>query len=310
MMGVSPLWAPANISDEKAVVFATFRGKGLAFPGGPQMLAPFVDWRFARRPAYKLACQSYLRCAIQRTTLSISSDKATVFPGLPGCERLSAESLAWVNDMLPQGILRIGQKLKLPTQAWLDANKARHEQAMRAAFYVAMGGELPIPSSAADKGPQVDLMKLPSIEEQITSNLKTFPGNGYLFVANDLLLRGHRAMGELQFGTAAERSQSVQAAAGGDDRRETDQGGHFIAVRFNGPAEWYNHFAQDANFNNSAFRKLENEWDRKGTAGHEVIVDISAHYRGLSRRPYELEVRWEIDGQPSVKTFPNEAGVK
>lgn len=221
---------------------------------------------------------------------------------------LSPASLALINGISVEGVLRVGQKLKVPTQVWLDFNKERHNRALRAAYYVAMGGNLPIPSSPGDKSPQVDLTKLPSIEEQIASSLKTFSANGYTFVANDLLGRSHRATGKLQFGVTAARSPSVQASAGGEDRRATDHGGHFIAVRFNGPAKWYNHFAQDADFNNRAYRKLENEWDRKGKTGQDISVDIYAHYRERSRRPYEIEVRWKVDDKSFRQKFPNEAG--
>lgn len=83
-----------------------------------------------------------------------------------------------------------------------------------------------------------------------------------------------------------------------------------IGSRFNGPREWFNHFAQDANFNNGAFKKLEIGWDKLGKAGHEVFVDITAHRKGQSKRPHELEVKWTVDGQPFRRKFPNEAGSK
>lgn len=88
----------------------------------------------------------------------------------------------------------------------------------------------------------------------------TFNRNGYDF-AVDAHARTRRVSGELRLQEHA-RSRSAQRNAGKPDRRLTDEGGHFIAARFNGPRDWFNHFAQDRNFNRSAYQSLENEWAR------------------------------------------------
>ncbi|WP_419827366.1 DNA/RNA non-specific endonuclease [Sphingomonas sp.] len=54
-----------------------------------------------------------------------------------------------------------------------------------------------------------------------------------------------------------QRSRNAQATAGGGNRLATDDGGHYVAVRFNGPTDTFNHFAQDANFNRGGYRLLE-----------------------------------------------------
>jgi hypothetical protein len=108
----------------------------------------------------------------------------------------------------------------------------------------------------------------------------------------------------------AARSRRNQREAGGADRRETDDGGHYIAARFNGPSDVFNHFAQDANFNRGAYRVMENSWAANVRAGHRVSVDIVPHYDGLSRRPDRIAVTWFIDGNKHLHTFANESGSK
>lgn len=84
-------------------------------------------------------------------------------------------------------------------------------------------------------------------------------------------------------------------------------GGHYIAARFNGPSDSFNHFAQDASFNRGAYRVMEDQWARELRAGHKVFVDIEPLYHGTSKRPYQINVNWEIDGERTSQKFPNEA---
>lgn len=127
--------------------------------------------------------------------------------------------------------------------------------------------------------------------------------NGYQFNV-DTSDRTTRVNGNLTLENAA-RSRASQNQAGGTDRRETDDGGHFVAARFNGPGESFNHFAQDASFNRGAYRTLENGWAKDLRAGKDVSVDITAHYPGMSRRPDSLIVNWSVDGQQRSRRFKN-----
>jgi hypothetical protein len=102
------------------------------------------------------------------------------------------------------------------------------------------------------------------------------------------------------------RSRSAQARAGRPDRRSSDDGGHYIARRFNGPTEAFNHFAQDANFNRGAYRALEDEWARAIRAGRSVMVRIVPGYEGSSRRPSLINVWFWVDGKRKSLRFPNE----
>jgi hypothetical protein len=101
------------------------------------------------------------------------------------------------------------------------------------------------------------------------------------------------------------RSRTAQSNAGKPDRLESDHGGHFIAREFGGPEIRYNHFAQNARFNSSDYRTLENEWKRELKAGRRVSVDIHARYSGSSMRPYEITVQFKIKGKLRERLFPN-----
>jgi hypothetical protein len=112
--------------------------------------------------------------------------------------------------------------------------------------------------------------------------------------------------GTLELNEAPVRSRTAQRQAGRPDRRVTDDGGHYIAPRFNGPTEAFNHFAQDRNFNRGAYRKLEDQWASALRAGKRVDVRIVPVYEGASRRPSYVNVWFWIDGHLESQRFPNE----
>lgn len=133
---------------------------------------------------------------------------------------------------------------------------------------------------------------------------KTIPRNGFDF-SIDAHARPRQISGELKL-QLQQRSRRAQVDAGKPDRRTTDDGGHYIAARFNGPREWFNHFAQDASFTRGAYRTLEDDWAKAIRSGKRVFVDIVPHYHGTSMRPHRLDVTWIIDGQRYFREFPNE----
>lgn len=130
--------------------------------------------------------------------------------------------------------------------------------------------------------------------------------NGYDFQI-DALSRTRKIYGLLAITLSPVRSRTNQARAGVPDRRAGDDGGHYIAARFNGPRASFNHFAQNANFNRGEYRLLEDGWARDLRAGRKVVVDIVPHYSGLSQRPDNTFITWYIDGKKRSKSFPNEA---
>jgi len=104
----------------------------------------------------------------------------------------------------------------------------------------------------------------------------------------------------------ARRSRTAQRQAGQPDRRPTDDGGHYIAPRFNGPTEAFNHFAQDRNFNRGRYRTLEDQWAKALRTGKRVDVRIIPVYESSSRRPSLINVWFWIDGRRQSLQFPNE----
>lgn len=129
--------------------------------------------------------------------------------------------------------------------------------------------------------------------------------NGYLYEIDEQN-RTRRVSGEITLNPEQGRSPAAQRAAGGGDRRDTDHGGHYIARRFNGPTEAFNHFAQDASFNRRDYAKLENQWERAKRQGKQVRVKIIPVYEGRSQRPSALNVWFYIDGKEGSYQLPNE----
>ena len=210
---------------------------------------------------------------------------------------LTAADLAWLNNMPLDQPLQIGQRLKLPHQAYLDAGRAAKNKVVALAHYMdTHGGDLP--PDPADP---------PSLESQLlNSNWQREVRNGYAFDI-DVIARPREIIAELTDGPIAKRSRQAQAQAGQPDRRPGDDGGHFIAARFNGPGDSFNHFAQDRNFNRGAYRAMEDGWAKALRAEKRVIVDIVPLYEGTSKRPYHLTVTWYVDGRKRVREFANEA---
>jgi hypothetical protein len=155
------------------------------------------------------------------------------------------------------------------------------------------------PQESTPVPPSAPLQAAPRPEPRVQ-----IPSNGYNF-SIDAHARPRQIAGELR-DAPQPRSRSAQANAGKPDRRSTDDGGHFIAARFNGPREWFNHFAQDASFNRGEYRALEDKWAKAIRSGKRVFVDIVHHYRGTSMRPHRISVSWVIDGESYSREFPNE----
>lgn len=128
--------------------------------------------------------------------------------------------------------------------------------------------------------------------------------NGYDFdLDSDNKMR--RAAGSVSLGSAT-RNRRGQLEAGGTDRRSTDDGGHYVARRFNGPPDRFNLFPQDANFNRGKYRLLEDEWARAKRAGKNVEIEILPRFEAGSKRPTELDIFFLIDGNPNSVKLPNE----
>lgn len=164
------------------------------------------------------------------------------------------------------------------------------------------------PAAPATKPAQRVVPRRPvSAAKPVTRITKT--RNGYTFEL-DSNARTRRVSGHLSMTQTPVRSRSAQLGAGGPDRRPTDEGGHYIAARFNGPTDAFNHFAQDTDFNRRDYRLLEEQWARAKRKGKDVWVKIVPTYEGRSQRPSTINVWFEIDGHKESLGFPNERGKK
>jgi LysM repeat protein len=204
---------------------------------------------------------------------------------------LGADELARLNRLKPNAKLQVGQQIRLPAQRALD--RAHDEQAVfrgLSRYLDKHDGRLP--------------PGLGRIDDQLAAERIVSVKNSYPFV-EDGLERTRLAEGELQR-DRSKPSKTNQRAAGGADRRPTDEGGHYIARRFNGPSNRVNLFAQDRNFNRGSYRVLEDKLAGYQDQGKRVYVRIIPHYRGISQRPYAIHYRWQVDGRWDRKWFFNE----
>lgn len=209
---------------------------------------------------------------------------------------LRVSDLTWLNDLDERHPLRVGQQIKIPHQWFLDEGKRAFDKRNALFYYIRTHGRFP-PNPANP----------PSVESQILDTNWRRETRGTYDYWIDIIERPREAFGQVVEGKV-KRSRTNQIHAGGADRRPTDEGGHYIANRFNGPSDAFNHFAQDRNFNRSAYSAMENAWAKHIRDGRKVFVRIKPHYIGTSSRPHRLTVEWTVDGgKPEVQEFRNES---
>ncbi len=136
------------------------------------------------------------------------------------------------------------------------------------------------------------------------STVNVVSSGGYKF-SSDSQGRSGPAWGELRLQPNQKRSRGAQRNAGKPDRRASDHGGHLIAREFGGSEIPENHVAQDAKINRGIYRRLENKWKNALRRGNKVEVRIIPKYKGSSRRPDYLEVKYKINGKRFRKIVPN-----
>lgn len=95
------------------------------------------------------------------------------------------------------------------------------------------------------------------------------------------------------------RNTDHQTKAGGEDRRETDEGGHIIATRFNGSGKVDNIVPMDKDLNHGEYWKLEKEWADalSEEPPKKVDVEIRCKYTDDSERPESIRVRYVISDE-------------
>lgn len=92
---------------------------------------------------------------------------------------------------------------------------------------------------------------------------------------------------------------------GKGDQKEGDDRGHLIADQFDGSNGLENMIPQDSNINRNDFKNFENELAKEVKDGKEVTVKIETIYEGDSKRPAAIVVTYSIEGEESVRVFPN-----
>lgn len=161
-------------------------------------------------------------------------------------------------------------------------------------------------SASAAKNPQSPLQITRTFQHPAAAKpLRREVRNGYEYQIDETG-RTRRVSGTLKLTDKQVRSKTAQAQAGGADRRPTDDGGHYIAARFDGPTEAFNHFAQDANFNRGRYRALEDQWARAKRAGNNVTVKLVPSYDVISKRPAEIDISFTINGHAESVKLANE----
>ncbi|MDT8759092.1 DNA/RNA non-specific endonuclease [Sphingomonas psychrotolerans] len=207
---------------------------------------------------------------------------------------LTVKDLAWLNGISVDRPLRIGQRLKIPHQRYLDEGRDAKNKFLALGYYMQThGGRLP-PNPANP----------PSLESQILDHnwRQEIRGsyNYYIDAGSDF----RRVFGLLTLTDAPKRSRKSQREV--PERGPKDDGGHYVAPRFSGPTDWFNHFAQDLHINRGAYRVMEDQWYKAAAAGKKVFIDIRPVYPQGSRRPSEVQVTWYINGERDFQRFKNQ----
>jgi LysM repeat protein len=203
----------------------TFAGQGRYFGGGGRGASgSWAEPRSGRREERPIGRNSPHHPKNHSLHVVQQGDTLTRIAALR--KGLTASDLAWLNTQPLDSPLSVGQQVKLPHQAYLDAGRAAKNKFLALAHYMdTNGGKLP--PNPADP---------PSLESQILdTNWRRETKDGYDFHI-DVAARTRRTSGALSLAEKAARSRRNQAAAGKPDRLASDDGGHYIAARFNGPA--------------------------------------------------------------------------
>ena len=92
---------------------------------------------------------------------------------------------------------------------------------------------------------------------------------------------------------------------GKGDQLAGDYRGHLIGDQFGGSNGLENMVPQDANINRNDFRNFENELAKNVKDGKEVKVKVEPIYEADSWRPSGIISTYFINGEESVRFFPN-----
>ncbi|MCD5361143.1 hemagglutinin repeat-containing protein [Chromobacterium aquaticum] len=139
------------------------------------------------------------------------------------------------------------------------------------------------------------------------------PPNTHVKLSNgtEFKTNAHGYVEEISFTPSLQKGiRDARQTAVGKEGLVSDVGGHIQACRLGGTCDRYNLFPQDKNFNNSAYKKWENEIKRTLKEGGVVDAVNVKFFRGnaASPRPDSLLIDYSINGKIISKSFKNEAG--
>lgn len=108
-------------------------------------------------------------------------------------------------------------------------------------------------------------------------------------------------------------SQGVRDArqtAVGKEGLPTDVGGHIQGCQFGGTCDRFNLFPQDGNFNNSGYKRWENEI-KSALKNGDQVGSVTVRFNRTdptSARPDSLVIDYSINDVPKQRFFENKAG--
>lgn len=107
-------------------------------------------------------------------------------------------------------------------------------------------------------------------------------------------------------------SRDSRQTAVGKKGLPEDVGGHIQACSLGGTCDNFNLFPQNSNFNNSAYKKWENEMRNALKDGDQVgMVKVKFDRSNPANiRPDSVEIEYSINGKVKNKFFKNEAAPK
>ena len=149
--------------------------------------------------------------------------------------------------------------------------------------------------------------KVYRVGNEIVSN-STIDKDGFQFIT-DSKGRVMTATGKYSLDRAVDSKRDWDATLkeiGKGDEKEGDDRGHIIAHRFGGPDSLINAFPQDMHINRGAYGAFEEYLASELSSCKEIWVSVSLIYEKDSHRPSGVVYMYEIDGEISIRTFPNE----
>lgn len=101
------------------------------------------------------------------------------------------------------------------------------------------------------------------------------------------------------------RDNNAQTAAGGENRKSGDHGGHIVGRDMGGDGGLGNLIPLDSRINQSDYKLMEKEIKNALGEGKAVNVKTELEYSGDSERPEKITTTVTVDGKNTVYTFDN-----